>query len=155
MKKDCTVFITTDPYSLETLENKCHSPIGQLLWLDCQHVVFFLFLNNFFIKMALVCQSLWTCKCYKHTRPIFCHRALLRAERKAAGGRMRDPGCLAWPLPLGPGQLVGARSGARRHHSEINFSDNVKMFKALKPQRVLCCFHSCRMFTASLSPSIS
>ena len=42
--------------------------------------------------MALVCQSLWTCKCYKHTRPIFCHHALLRAERKAAGGRTRDPG---------------------------------------------------------------
>lgn len=31
VKKDCTVFITTDPYSLETLENKCHSPTGQIL----------------------------------------------------------------------------------------------------------------------------
>lgn len=30
VKKDCTVFITTDPYSLKTLENKCHSPIGQI-----------------------------------------------------------------------------------------------------------------------------
>lgn len=31
VKKDCTVFLTTDPYSLETLENKRHSPIGQIL----------------------------------------------------------------------------------------------------------------------------
>lgn len=31
VKKDCTVFTTTDPYSLETLENKCHSPTGQIL----------------------------------------------------------------------------------------------------------------------------
>lgn len=31
VKKDCTVFITTDPYSLETLENKRHSPQGQIL----------------------------------------------------------------------------------------------------------------------------
>lgn len=53
VKKDCTVFITTDPYSLETLENKCHSPIGQILWLDCRHIVFFLFLNKFLLKWHL------------------------------------------------------------------------------------------------------
>lgn len=53
VKKDCTVFITTDPYSLETLENKRHSPIGQILWLDCQHIVFFLFLNKFLLKWHL------------------------------------------------------------------------------------------------------
>lgn len=105
--------------------------------------------------MALVCQSLWTCKCYKHTRPIFCQHVLLRAAWKAAGGRMRDAGRLAWPLPSGSGQLVGARSGVRQRYSETNFSDNVRMFKALKPKRVLCCFHSHRTFTASLSPSIS
>lgn len=63
--------------------------------------------------MALVCQSLWTYKCCKHTWPIFCHCSLFQAVRKAGSGRTDPPvGASACHLPSGPKGLVKAKSGA-------------------------------------------
>lgn len=138
MKKDCTVFITTDPYSLETLENKCHSPIGQILWLDCRYIVFFLFLNKFLLKWHLSANPSGPTNVVNTRGPSAAAPAFEPSRRRAVAER-ETRGRLAWPLPSGPAELA-ARSGAHRGHSAINFSDDLSMFKALKPHRVCVAF---------------
>lgn len=82
--------------------------------------------------MALVCQSLWTCHCCKHTWP-FCHCS----SAHAVGGKQWQSETHLWTprmatCPWGWSSCSQATSTPR--HLEINFSDNIRMFKALKPQ---------------------